>query len=97
MIDWWDVIINGVWILGLAIVLAAFSYRSAWKSYHPGTGNMIWADEVWPAIGLALFCFGLAGISDQTWKMAVWIALGIVSLGLPFLNRRLERKKTRSG
>ena len=59
MIDWWDIFINGLWILGLAIVLAAFSYRSAWKTYQPKSGAMLWAEDIWPALGLAMFCFGL--------------------------------------
>jgi hypothetical protein len=93
MIDWWDVFINGLWILGLAIVLAAFSYRGAWKVYQPKSGSMLWAEEVWPALGLALFCFGLGLISDQTWKLVVWILLGFVSLGMPLLNKLIDRKK----
>ena len=51
MIDWWDVFTNGLWILGLAIVLAAFSYRSAWKEHKPGNGSMLWTEEIWPGIG----------------------------------------------
>jgi cell division protein FtsW (lipid II flippase) len=97
MIDWWDIIINGLWILGLAIVVAAFSYRSAWKTYQPNSRAMFWAEDIWPALGLAMFCFGLGLISDQTWKLLVWIVLGLISLGMPLLYKFFERRKNRAG
>ena len=99
MIDWWDVIVNGLWIAGLAIFLASVSYLSAAKHYtkggadEPGKRKWLWSGEIWPAVGLALFCLGLGLASDQTWKQVVWLALFVLSLAQPFIARRFESSK----
>jgi hypothetical protein len=38
MIDWVDLGFNALWILGLAILLAAFSYQR-WLAYEYGRGR----------------------------------------------------------
>lgn len=97
MIDWWDVSVNAVWIGGLAIFLAAISYRSAAKAHAKGStpvkDRWVWSGEIWPAVGLALFCLGLGLASQQTWQRVVWLALFLLSLAQPFISLWLERRK----
>jgi hypothetical protein len=87
-IDWFGVFSNGLWILGLAIALAAVSYAD-WRRKlsqprltlrqalsHPSF-QMAWS------LGLLLFCAGLALTSALGWQTAAWgvLALAFLLLG----------------
>ncbi len=76
VINWQSVIINSFWIVGLAILLAAFSYhywlaneenrRLRDQLNHPTFQRLYWLSFVFVGIGLA-------GTSQKTWEMIVWI------------------------
>ena len=81
MSEWWVVLSNGVWILGLAVVLAAFS-RADWRATiqserlrmvlrRPQFGIPFW-------VGTALTCVGLALCDHRWWVRALW---GILAVG----------------
>lgn len=80
MINWQSVIFNSAWIVGLSIMLAAFSYHY-WLASHedrrlrlqlsqPGFLKPVW-------LGVIFVGIGLVGTSEELWEMALW---GVVSL-----------------
>lgn len=83
MIDWWSVITNSFWILGLAVLLAAFSY-SYWLGGQQGTTLRQQLQR--PAflrvfaIALVLVGIGLAGTSQTIWETVLSIVLILSSV-----------------
>lgn len=83
MIDVWSIARNSLWILGLALLLATFSYAD-WKAQQQGCKRSHVTDE--PAfcfsinIGLALFGLGLLATSDSWWEMAAWAVVLLLTL-----------------
>lgn len=80
MIDWWGVFSNFLWVLGLSVLLAAWSmaYYEAQRSEKKtlellGGGGYSWTVTA----GLALFCAGLAATEDRTWAKILWGLLGV--------------------
>lgn len=83
MIDWYGVFRNALWILGLAVVLAAFSYSDWQRSGQnpkPSLRQAMTAPAFQAAFGLgmALFCIGLALSSRRWWEIAAWAALALL-------------------
>jgi hypothetical protein len=83
LIDWPGVARNALWILGLSIVLAAWSYTSWWASMRRikmrhalGLPRF----QVPFSIGLFLFCASLAWSSIRWWERGLWIVLGVAFL-----------------
>jgi hypothetical protein len=82
MIDLWDVGRAALWILGLAIVLATWSYARWWAIKH---GVRIRHTLKMPAFavpfcaGLALLCLGLALSGHRWWETGAWAFLALVS------------------
>ncbi|MGD1994428.1 MAG: hypothetical protein PVI59_14640 [Anaerolineae bacterium] len=78
MIDVWSVGANGLWVLGLAILLAALSW-AAWAAAAGGEAFRIVIMR--PPIrlgidaGLLLFCAGLAATARTWWERVLWGAL----------------------
>jgi hypothetical protein len=78
--DWPGLIRDALWILGLSIALAAWSYAFWWVGAH---GLPVRAVVGLPLFlipffaGLALFCAGLAWGMDRPWLRALWIAAGL--------------------
>lgn len=75
MIDVWGVVANGLWIVGLALLLAALSW-AYWAAGTEGTGvravlRRPWAQRL-SVLGLLLFCAGLAATGRRWWERAVW-------------------------
>lgn len=78
MIDWLNVALNGLWISGCAIALAAVSYASWAASIRQDRlSNELRRPAYWMAFGMAglLFCIGLAGTARVTWEKAIWMLL----------------------
>lgn len=80
MIDVWGVAANGLWVVGLSVVVAALSW-AYWCAVEEGTGisTALGRAGVRRAVdlGLAFFCAGLAATSRRTWERVVWGALGV--------------------
>lgn len=83
MIDWYGVFRNALWIMGLAVVLAAFSYTD-WQrnSQQPKRGlRQALAAPAFRAafsLGMVLFCAGLALSSRRWWEIAAWAVLALL-------------------
>lgn len=81
VIDWPKVATNALWILGLSIVLAAFSYHD-WLAAETGrTWRELFKRRSWrlPATGgFALTCAGWAlAQAAYWWTKAGWAALAV--------------------
>lgn len=82
VINWVSVLSNSFWIIGLASLLAAFSYHYWLASQEkrrlreqlnsPGYLRLFWAS-------LVLTGIGLAGTSQKIWEMIIWIIFTILS------------------
>jgi hypothetical protein len=78
--DWPGLISGALWILGLSIALAAWSYSSWWaasrgRPVREALGMRLFVVPFFA--GLALFCAGLAWGADRLWGRALWIAAGL--------------------
>ena len=81
MIDWMYVATNSLWILGLSIVLAAFSYHD-WLAHETGQRRRdLFERASWRlpfSTGMVLFCLGLGlGRRLAWWERMLWGALAI--------------------
>jgi hypothetical protein len=89
VIDWYNVIVNSFWILGLAIILAAGSYHH-WlageydRPLRAQLDNPSFQLPVW--IGFCFICIGLAGSSDRVWETIIWIIFGLIGLAYSVQN-----------
>ncbi|HQE91778.1 MAG TPA: hypothetical protein PLH19_03275 [Anaerolineae bacterium] len=80
MIDVWGVFSNFLWILGLAVLLAVWSYasyeagRSKQKVRHKlnEMGYALALDA-----GMVLFLAGMVATEDRWWARGLWIVLGL--------------------
>ena len=78
-----SIIFNSCWILGLALLLASFSYqyRQAILQERSLLGQLRRKPFVVVAwISLALVGAGAAGTSSATWEIGLWIVLVIYAV-----------------
>jgi len=84
MIDVWGVFFNSLWILGLAVLLAVWSYASYEASRTKQKMRAV-LDQLGYALvldaGLLLFLLGMVTTEDRWWAQALWsvISLGVVA------------------
>ena len=81
MIDWGYVATNSLWILGLSITLAAFSYHDWLRRETGQRWKEVSAGPSWRfpfSGGMLLFCLGM-GLGGDTawWERTVW---GVLTL-----------------
>ncbi|MCS6845764.1 MAG: hypothetical protein NZ528_15800 [Caldilineales bacterium] len=83
MIDWYGVFRNALWVLGLAVVLAAFSYADWWRriqsprlSLRQALGSA--GFQAAAGLGMVLFSVGLALSSPRWWETAAWAVLALL-------------------
>lgn len=81
MIDWWGLVPNVLWVLGLALALAVFSVAS----YQAGAQGARLRDNLKQAtyhvplnLGLSFFCLGLLLSSRTWWEGVLW---GLLAAG----------------
>ncbi len=83
MIDWTALLVNSFWILGAAVLLAAFSYHY-WQAQVEGTSvrtqleRPSFSRPFW--FGFVLIGLGLMGTSTRWWETAVWAVFTAFSL-----------------
>ena len=85
MIEWLNLASNSLWIFGLALALAAFSYASwqASSNHEKSVRNKFRLVLSSPSVHLALnmagmlFCAGLAATSTTIFEIVLWIILAI--------------------
>ncbi len=83
MIDLWGVFSNFLWILGLSVLLATWSYayyeaRMSDKKVSEKFNELTYALSL--DVGLLLFCAGLAATEHRGWARLIWILMGIAIL-----------------
>ena len=79
MLDFGMIIRNGLWILGLAVLLAVWSY-ARYSAIRQGVRTRQMMSEfryAFPAdIGLLLFVAGMALTEPRSWARILWLILG---------------------
>ncbi|MFZ0543793.1 MAG: hypothetical protein WAM60_00045 [Candidatus Promineifilaceae bacterium] len=91
MFDIWHVAAHALWIFGLAVLLAvwSFGYYEAQQTgepisvffSRPNYGLAI-------TLGLILFLAGLAAVDGRLWAKAIWGVLALIIIGLQIYRRR---------
>ena len=74
MVDWRSLVLDGAWVLGLAVTLAAISlaYGRDDDPSSPRVGGL--------AAGVCLFAVGMAGIAESCWLISItWGGLALLS------------------
>ncbi|PID85633.1 MAG: hypothetical protein CSB13_07025 [Chloroflexi bacterium] len=81
VIDWYAVVINLFWIIGLAILLASFSYHYwlAGEEERPlkvQLKGISFQKTLW--FSIFLISLGAAGTSQHYWEIAIWTILTLI-------------------
>jgi hypothetical protein len=80
MIDVWGVFTNSLWILGLAVLLAVWSYASYEANRRKQKVRHITREQGYALAlnaGMVLFLAGMATTEDRGWARGLWIVLGL--------------------
>ena len=80
-IDWLNVFYNALWIIGLAVILAAFSH-SDWQAAQRGLSLRQALDapafqQLW-ALGLLLVSLSLMLLATRWWERGVWLVFALL-------------------
>ncbi len=82
MINWQSLIFNSFWLMGLALLLAAFSYHY-WLAGQNSRQLRLQLSEpgfLKPAwLSLVFVGIGLAGSSQATWELVLWGAVTLLA------------------
>lgn len=83
VINWFSIFINLFWILGLAVILASFSYHYwlAGEEKRPlkvQLNQPSFQKPFW--VGILLISIGLAGTSERTWEIGIWTIFALICL-----------------
>jgi len=96
MIDFANVAANALWVLGLALLLAVWSY-ARYEAYRVGikTREMLGKLRytLWINAGLLLFVAGMALTEHRWWARGLWILVGVgflVDSGIRIVEARKE-------
>ena len=92
MVDWFDLLKNSLWILGLSLGLAVLGMAHWEAQISQQKISQILAQPGKPILlDLAgvLFCAGLATTSTRWWEIALWMLM----LALIILNAALEIRR----
>lgn len=85
MIDWRGIATNALWITGLAVLLATFSYRR----YQAGQEKTNDEDEyqhIFYDVGLLLFCAGLLFAANSWLERGAWGGILLLIVGTRLLS-----------
>ncbi len=93
MIDWLNLFFNALWIVGVSLLLAKFSYQR-WARQQPETAQQ--QLELGSPLQLCLFNsfvyliigIGLVGVNDGIWIRLGWIIVVVLSLVSEYLTYR---------
>lgn len=88
--------INSVWIMGLAVLLATFSYyywqaTDRQQSFMEQFNQPSFRRASW--LGMSLVGIGLAGTSHYPWEIAVWL-LFVTICAVQFIRSWREASST---
>jgi len=81
-LDWTGLAFNGLWVLGAAVILAAFSF-ACYEAQRRGERLRVRLAapgfQSWLSAGLVLISLGMALIGPRWWERALWGALCVMS------------------
>ena len=99
MIDIQSIILNGLWILGLSVILATWSY-ARYTAHRDRIKTRAKLNELKYALildgGLVLFIAGMAGTENRWWARVLWFVIGIGVLVEAGYRIYVERSKSES-
>lgn len=83
VIDWYSVFINLFWVLGLAVLLASFSYHywlagAEKRPLKDQLNQPAFQKAFW--FGIFLISIGLAGTSKRPWEIGIWTFFTLICL-----------------
>jgi hypothetical protein len=84
MIDWWEVVANSLWILGLSVCLSTLSmvsYRARAQQSHLREGLNELGSQLALAFGLLLFFLGILTTSRTWWQALLSGLLAVLVAG----------------
>ena len=91
MIDIWQIAAHGLWIFGLSVLLAvwSFGYYEAQQVGEPVLSYLSKPNyDLAVTIGLVLFFAGLMGADGRLWAKAVWGIVAVAVIALLVYRRR---------
>ena len=82
LIDWRLVGFSALWILGLSLILVAFSaadYEASQEPSHARTRDVLRTPRYQAALqaGMLLVCLGLLGSAHTWWEGVLWLGLAL--------------------
>lgn len=89
LIDWRLVVFSALWILGLSVLLATFSFADyTAHAEHVRLRQALGRRGYQAAIyaGLTLFALGLGGTARAWWEIAIWVLLALAAAYLAWRN-----------
>ncbi len=95
LIDWVGVAKNALWIMGLAVMLAAFSYTDWWAATHQERLRSALGAPRFQTpfnLGLTIFAAGLASTSSAWWEIGAWSVLSVLFAWQTFVAWRAGRR-----
>ena len=78
MVDWLGVVTNGLWVLGLAGMLAAWSYFDYYAKTHGKPVRQVLNAPMFIrpfSWAVAVFCIGVAASGGSWWQRLAWVVL----------------------
>lgn len=91
MFDIWHIAAHALWIFGLAVLLAAwsFSYYEAQQTGEPVLSFLSKPGyNLAITAGLALFFAGLAAIDGRIWTKIIWALLALAPIAFHIYHRK---------
>jgi len=81
MIDWYALFANALWVIGLAVVLAAISW-----SFYAASRSAVSVRRQLAApgfnlaasLGMMLVMLGLALQSEALWQIPIWLVMAVI-------------------
>jgi hypothetical protein len=81
VINWYSLLFNTFWVVGLAILLAAFSYQY-WEARQTQTRLRVQFSQpsfllfFWLSFGFV--SIGLAGTATRIWEILIWGVFAVI-------------------
>lgn len=91
MFDIWHIAAHTLWIFGLAVLLAAwsFGYYESQQTGEPVLSYLVKPNyDLAITLGFVLFFAGLAGADGRLFAKIIWAILGIAAVTLFIYHRR---------
>jgi hypothetical protein len=96
MIDWLGVVTNGLWVLGLAGMLAALSYFDYYARIRGQPVRRVLNTPLfvrpfsWAGL---IFCVGIAASGGSWWQRVAWIVLAALFVASLATTRAVEPRR----